>query len=49
LFWFVPTGVLVYATVDTQYANLFQWIRYLNLFSGFILICFIMRRISSDS
>ena len=44
LFWFVPTGVLVYATVDTQYAGLFQWIRYLNLFSGFILICLIMRK-----
>lgn len=49
LFWFVPTGVLVYATVDTQYASLFQWLRYLNLFSGFILICLIMRKINSVS
>lgn len=48
LFWFVPTGILVYATVDTQYADLFQWIRYLNLFSGFVLICLIMRRMNSD-
>jgi hypothetical protein len=49
LFWFVPTGILVYATVDTKYADLFQWLRYLNLFSGFIMICFMMRKINSDS
>ncbi len=48
LCWFVPTGILVYATVDTLYADLFQWIRYLNLFSGFILISFIMRKINTD-
>jgi hypothetical protein len=46
-FLFVPAGVLVYATVDTGYAAVFQWIRYLNLLSGFILICLIMRGISS--
>lgn len=45
-FWFVPTGVLVYATVDTNYAALFQWLRYLNLLSGFILICIIMQKIN---
>jgi hypothetical protein len=42
-FLFVPAGVLVYATVGTSYAAAFQWIRYLNLLSGFILICLIMR------
>ncbi len=46
LFWFVPTGVLVYAAVDTQYAGLFLLLRYLNLFSGFVLIGFIMRKIN---
>ncbi len=45
LFWFVPTGILVYATVDTNYAGIFQWIRYLNLLSGFILIALVMRKI----
>jgi hypothetical protein len=45
-FCFVPTGILVYAAVDTQYADLFQWLRYLNLFSGFVLICLIMRKIN---
>jgi hypothetical protein len=42
-FWFVPSGVLVYATSDTNYANLFQWLRFLNLLSGFLLIWIIMR------
>ncbi len=42
---FLPAGVLVYATIDTAYEALFQWIRYLNLLSGFVLICLIMRRI----
>ena len=32
LFLFVPTGILVYATLDTDYASRFQWIRYLILF-----------------
>jgi hypothetical protein len=49
LFWFVPTGILVYATVDTSYAELFQWLRYLNLFSGFILISLIMRRMNAGA
>ena len=48
-FWFVPTGVLVYATVDSSYAGLFQWIRFFNLLSGFVLIFFIMRKISRAS
>jgi hypothetical protein len=42
-FLFVPAGVLVYATVDTKYAALFQWIRYINLLSGFLMIWWIMR------
>jgi hypothetical protein len=46
-FLFVPAGVLVYATVDTGYAALFQWIRYINLLSGFLLIWWIMRNRSS--
>ena len=45
-FWFVPTGVLVYAAAGTNYAGLFQWLRYLNLLAGFILIAVIMRKIS---
>ncbi len=45
-FWFVPTGVLVYAAAGTNYAGLFQWLRYLNLLVGFILIAIIMRKIS---
>jgi hypothetical protein len=42
-FLFVPAGVMVYATVDTIYAPLFQWVRYINLLSGFLLIWWIMR------
>ncbi len=42
-FLFVPAGVLVYATIDTACAALFQWIRYINLLSGFLLIWWIMR------
>jgi hypothetical protein len=42
-FLFVPAGVMVYATVDTAYAALFQWIRFINLLSGFVLIWWIMR------
>lgn len=42
--WFVVTGVLVYAVVGTSYAALFQWIRYINLFTGFVLISILMRR-----
>jgi hypothetical protein len=42
-FLFVPAGVLVYATIDTKYEALFQWIRYINLLSGFLLIWWIMR------
>lgn len=42
-FIFVPAGLLVYATTDTQYAPLFQWIRYLNLLSGFVLFFIIMK------
>jgi hypothetical protein len=45
--WFVLSGVLVYAFVDTDYANLFQWIRYINLFTGFIIIFILMRKESS--
>jgi hypothetical protein len=45
-FLFVPAGVLVYAVVDTDYAAVFQWIRYINLLSGFILIAIIMKGIS---
>jgi hypothetical protein len=43
-FWFVPSGVLVYALVDTNYESLFQWIRFLNLLSGFVLIWIIMQK-----
>jgi hypothetical protein len=42
-FLFVPAGVLVYATTGTGYAAQFQWIRYINLLSGFLLIWWIMR------
>jgi hypothetical protein len=42
-FFFVPTGILVYATVGTHISLLFQWVRYLNLFGGFVLIYLIMR------
>jgi hypothetical protein len=48
-FLFLPTGVLVYAVVDTEYETLFQWIRYINLLSGFILTCIIMQSISRGS
>jgi hypothetical protein len=44
-FLFLPTGVLVYATVGTSLEALFQWIRFINLLSGFVLIFLIMRRI----
>jgi hypothetical protein len=47
-FLFVPAGVLVYATIDTAYAAIFQWMRYLNLLSGFILIYLIMQRIGKQ-
>lgn len=43
-FLFLPTGVLVYATVGSSYEMLFQWIRFINLLAGFVLIFFIMRR-----
>jgi hypothetical protein len=43
-FLFVPIGVLVYATVDTQYAALFQWLRYGSLLTGFISIGLLMRK-----
>jgi hypothetical protein len=42
--WFVVTGVLVYAFVDTEYENLFQWIRFINLFTGFIMIFILMKK-----
>jgi hypothetical protein len=42
-FMFVPAGLLVYATADTQYAQLFQWIRNLNLLGGFVLFFIIMK------
>jgi hypothetical protein len=45
-FLFLPTGVLVYATVGSSFETLFQWIRFINLLSGFVLIFFIMRRIA---
>lgn len=42
--WFPVTGVLVYAVTNTPYEDLFQWIRFLNLLTGFILICVFMFR-----
>jgi hypothetical protein len=42
-FLFLPVGVLVYAAVDTQYEALFQWLRFINLLSGFGLIWYVMR------
>lgn len=46
--WFSVTGVLVYATADTPYADWFQWIRFLNLLTGFIIISILMRKESSN-
>lgn len=43
-FFFVPTGILVYATTGTLLGVIFQWVRYLNLLSGFVLIFLIMRK-----
>jgi hypothetical protein len=43
-FWFVPSGVLLYAVTNTPYAALFQWLRFLNLIAGFVLIWMIMRK-----
>jgi hypothetical protein len=45
--WFVPTGVLLYGVTDTIYEVLFQWLRFLNLLSGFVLIFLILRRQST--
>jgi hypothetical protein len=45
-FLFLPIGVLLYAAVDTRYESLFQWLRFINLLSGFVLIWFIMRKMS---
>jgi hypothetical protein len=42
--FFVPTGILVYATIGTHLGMAFQWIRYLNLLSGFVMIYLIMRK-----
>jgi hypothetical protein len=41
---FVVTGMLVYAFVDTEYENLFQWIRFINLFTGFVMIFILMKK-----
>jgi hypothetical protein len=43
-FFFVPTGILVYATIGTHLGMAFQWIRYLNLLGGFVMIYLIMRK-----
>ena len=48
-FWFVPTGILVYGFSGTSCADIFQWIRFLNLLSGFILFFFIMRKRSRSA
>jgi hypothetical protein len=44
-FFFVPTGILVYATTNTHLGTIFQWIRNLNLLSGFVLINLIMKKV----
>jgi hypothetical protein len=44
LLFFVPTGILVYAFFTTNLNAAFQLIRYLNLFSGFVLIYLIMKK-----
>lgn len=47
-FWFLPTGVLVYALRGTHAGALMELVRYLNLLSGFILLYFILRNKKED-
>lgn len=42
--WFSVTGILVYAVANTGYADWFQWIRFINLFAGFVIISILMKR-----
>lgn len=47
-YWFIPTGIFLYAVSGSDYEDLFQQIRFGNLLGGFILLAIIMRGIASE-
>lgn len=44
--WFllVPVGVLVYATLNSEYGKPIEWMRYICMLSGFVLLAAIMKK-----
>lgn len=43
-YWFIPTGIFLYAVAGTDYEPFFQQIRFGNLLGGFVLIALLMRQ-----